>query len=194
MSRALWVLALTALAVLCVYGMRRGWRNRARRQAALPELPQPPAELGGELVAALSGLYVGTVRAGDWQDRIAASGLGSRASATARLYAAGMLIEREGADDVWIPAEAIARARVDHKLANKVVPRIGLVVVTWRLGEHELDTGVRGTDQEEHRRWAEAVETFAHPVQQRDEQTDEQMGEQTANGRADGPRQRGEGA
>ncbi|MHA6804913.1 PH-like domain-containing protein [Salinifilum ghardaiensis] len=186
MSRALWVLALVALAALCLYGMRRGWRNRARRQAAaLPPLPQPPAELGGELVTALSGLYVGTVHAGDWQDRIAASGLGVRSSAVARLHAAGLLIEREGADDVWIPAEAVSRARVDHKLANKVVPGIGLVVVTWRLGEHELDTGVRGADREAHQRWAEAVDVLAHP---------EQADEQTENGRADDPLQKGKEA
>lgn len=186
MSRTLWVLALAVLAALCLYGMRRGWLNRARHQGAtLPELPQPPAELGGELVTALSGLYVGTVRAGDWQDRIAAFGLGERASATARLYAAGMLIEREGADDVWIPAEAITRARVDHKLANKVVRTGGIVVVTWRLGEHELDTGVRGTDQEAHQRWTEAVDALVHP---------QQADENTANERVGGPRQEGEEA
>ncbi len=158
MSRTLWVLALAVLAALCLYGMRRGWLNRARHQGAtLPELPQPPAELGGELVTALSGLYVGTVRAGDWQDRIAVGDIGHRSVATARLWSRGLLLRRSGASPLWIPAESLIAARVDHKLANKVVPGAGLLVVTWRLGEHLLDTGFRAEDTTEQPRWAEAL-------------------------------------
>ena len=69
MARALWVLALIALAALVVYRMRRGWVNRAKRQAAqLPEFPVLPEEPGGaELLPAATGMYVGTTFAGDWQ-------------------------------------------------------------------------------------------------------------------------------
>ncbi|GGJ06513.1 transporter [Saccharopolyspora subtropica] len=162
MERWAWVLALAALAGLVFFGMRRGWVNRARRQAAeLPDFPVPPGDLGKELLPAATGLYVGTTRATDWQDRIAVGDIGHRANGTAHLYAAGLLLRRTGASDVWIPAESVVDARLDHKLANKVVPGAGLVVVTWRLGDQLLDTGFRGDDKTTQTDWVEAVRALA---------------------------------
>lgn len=158
MARTLWVVGLAALAALVIYGMRRGWLNRVRRQlAVLPEFPAPPADPGTEVLPALSGLYVGTTRAGDWQDRVAVGDVGYRSNVIARLFPTGLLLEREGASALWIPAESMTEARVDHKLANKVVLGVGLVVVTWRLGEHLLDTGWRGPDRDTHAEWADAI-------------------------------------
>ncbi|MBA8823532.1 hypothetical protein FHX42_000861 [Saccharopolyspora lacisalsi] len=160
MARVLWVLALALLAALVVYGMRRGWVNRARRQAAqLAEFPRVPEDLDERdpLLPAAEGLYVGSTRAEDWQDRIAVGDIGHRSVATAQLWSHGLLLRRSGASPLWIPAESLIAARVDHKLANKVVPGAGLLVVTWRLGEHLLDTGFRAEDTTEQPRWAEAV-------------------------------------
>jgi hypothetical protein len=158
MERTLWVLALAALAALVVYGMRRGWVNRARRQAAeLPEFPQPPEDASEELLAPVTGLYVGTTRADDWQSRIAVGDIGHRANGTAHLRRAGLLLDRTGASPLWIPAESLRNARVDHKLANKVMPGAGMLVVTWQLGEYRLDTGFRGDEKATQHEWAEAV-------------------------------------
>ncbi|MER6988239.1 transporter [Saccharopolyspora hirsuta] len=162
MERTLWVLGLAALAALVFFGMWRGWRNRARRQAAeLPDFPAPPAEPGAELRPAATGMYVGTTKATDWQDRIAVGDIGHRADGSAHLHAAGLLLERTGASDLWIPAESVVDCRLDHKLANKVVPGAGLVVVTWRLGEVLLDTGFRGDDKDAQTEWVEAIRALA---------------------------------
>jgi hypothetical protein len=162
MDRFLWVLGLVALLALVFFGMRRGWVNRARRQGAeLPDFPVPPAEPGDELLPAATGMYVGTTRATDWQDRIAVGDIGHRANGTAHLHASGLLLRRTGASSLWIPAESIVDCRLDHKLANKVVPGAGLVVVTWRLGEQLLDTGFRGDDKMTQTDWVEAVRTLS---------------------------------
>ncbi|SFT06619.1 transporter [Saccharopolyspora flava] len=158
MERTLWVLALAALAALVFFGMRRGWLARARRQEAeLPPFPERPADPGAETLAPATGMYIGTTKADDWQDRIAVGDIGHRANGTAHLHATGLLIERDGASAVWIPAASVVDARLDHKLANKVVPGAGLVVVTWRLGDQLLDTGFRGDDKQAQTEWAEAI-------------------------------------
>lgn len=165
MERTLWVVALVALAVLVMYGMRRGWVRRAKRQQQwLPEFPQPPADPGEVLLSEVTGLYVGTTTADDWHNRIVVGDIGHRAEASAVLYERGLLIERAGCASLWIPAVSLCDARVEHKLANKVIPGAGMLVVTWSLGEHRLDTGVRidgeTTTQDD---WARAARALSQP-------------------------------
>ncbi|GAA2802753.1 transporter [Saccharopolyspora taberi] len=162
MERFLWVLGMAVLAGLVFFAMWRGWRNRARRQAALlPDFPAVPDDAGEALLPAATGMYVGTTTAGDWQDRIAVGDIGHRAGGTVRLHRSGLLVERDGASPLWIPAESFVDARADHKLANKVVPGAGLLVITWRLGQQRLDTGFRCDDKEVHNDWVEAVRALA---------------------------------
>ncbi|GAA3360936.1 transporter [Saccharopolyspora gregorii] len=171
MERTLWVLALLALLVLVYFGMRRGWLNRKRRQdaefAAFPAAPADVAERPA-LLADQSGFYVGSTKAGDWQDRIVVGDIGHRANAVAKLRDSGLLLERTGASPMWIPAESVLDARVDHKLANKVVPGAGLLVVTWRLGDQDIDTGFRADDKSTQDEWAGAVRALA-PAAGRDD-------------------------
>ncbi len=162
MERALWVLVLALLAALVFFGMYRGWRNRARRQQDIPEFPAAPEAVAVDLLTPVTGLYVGTTRFGDWQDRIVVGDIGHRANATAHASPDGVLLDREGASPVWIPARSIVDARVDHKLANKVVPGAGLVVVTWSLGAHTLDTGFRSDDTQNQREWANTIAGLAY--------------------------------
>lgn len=159
-ARTIWVLVLLALAALAMYGMRRGWLNRARRQAVwLPEFPQAPEGVSEEpeLLPETTGLYVGTTVGSDWQERIAVGDIGHRADASAHLRRSGLLLQRDGSSPLWIPTESFRRVRVDHKLANKVVPGSGMLVVTWQLGEQSLDTGFRGDDKTRQNEWADAV-------------------------------------
>ena len=170
MARTLWVLGLLLLVALVFYGMRRGWANRARRQADLPEFPAVPADLAdeSEIRESISGFYVGSTRAEDWQDRIAVGDIGHRANAVASLRGSGVLLERDGASPMWIPAESVVDARVDHKLANKVVPGKGMLVFTWRLGDQAIDTGFRADDESTQDEWAKAVRALA-PAAGRDD-------------------------
>jgi hypothetical protein len=123
------------------FGMYRGWRNRQSRQADLAPLPSVPAALKG---AKTEGVYVATTTAGDWLDRIAVHELGVRSNADLAVSEAGLVFHRQGAADVFIPADHLTGVRTDRGIAGKVTAEAsGLVVVTWSHGGRELDTGFR---------------------------------------------------
>jgi hypothetical protein len=159
----LWLtIAIVAVFLLCVFAMWWGYRNRARRQnTVLPEFPRPPAELADDLLEPATGVYISTTTAASWQDRVAIGDIGFRAAATVHVTGAGVLFDRKGAERVWIPAESVVSARTDRAIAGKVMSRDGLLVVRWRLGEHELDTGFRGDDKDVYAEWVEALQGLA---------------------------------
>jgi hypothetical protein len=157
---------LLALLVLVVWAaMLAGWRRRAARQVReleLPALPSTPAEPGAALTDDADGVYVSTTTAGDWLDRVTAHGLGTRSAATMAVTAAGVSWLRQGAPDVFAAAASLRGARREPGIAGKYVPPAGLVVVTWRLGEVDLDTGFRPGSAADADRLVEAVERLAH--------------------------------
>ncbi|TDW84021.1 MULTISPECIES: hypothetical protein [Kribbella] len=122
------------------FGMYRGWRNRQARQADLAPLPTAPEET----TRGVEGVYVATTSAGDWMDRIAVHELGVRATADLAVSEAGLIFHRQGAADVFIPADHLTGVRTDRGIAGKVTAeKSGLVVVTWTHDGRELDTGFR---------------------------------------------------
>ena len=151
---------VVALFALCAAGMWWGWRNRARRQSYLPALPTPPAGLGEALLPPADGVYVSTTTAGDWQNRIVMGQFGFRAAARLSMHPEGLLIERTGASPLWIPVGALLGARTDRALAGKVMGIEGLLVVTWQLGDHRLDSGFLGDDKEDYGDWIDAVRSL----------------------------------
>lgn len=175
--RLLLTLLFLGIAAYFAYSMLRGWRRRAARQAAvLAPFPRVPADLSGrraaELLPKATGVYVGTTTAGNWQDRIAVGDIGHRARGTLRLCAAGLQVERVGAGPLWIPAASLCGARVAMGLAGKVMPGPGLLVVTWRLGTHLLDTGFRADDKDVYPGWVEVLRSLCpDPVDSRQEDT-----------------------
>ncbi|WP_129657919.1 hypothetical protein [Rothia halotolerans] len=143
-SKLLTTAILVILALLVFWGLRRGWLARRGRQADLAPLPEVPEELdGAEAAFGPRVQYVSTTAAGDWLDRIAAQGLGMKANGRALVFPDGLIVAREGARDLWIPAGSIEVLRRESGMAGKFVEREGLVVVTWRLGDRLLDTGLR---------------------------------------------------
>ncbi|GAA3875139.1 transporter [Saccharothrix violaceirubra] len=157
MSRVLLSLAVFAVFALIVFGMWRGWKARARRQAAfLAEFPAPPASTGTTMLET-TGVYVGTTLGDDWQDRVAVGDVGHRAEATLRLTDTGVLVERTGASPLWIPVADVEGARTARGLAGKVMTADGLLVVRWRLGDRVLDTGFRGDDKDVYEQWVDAL-------------------------------------
>jgi len=119
-----------------------GWRNRLRRQSDVEPLPEVPAELGAPLAVA-DGQYVASTTAGDWLDRIAVHHLGIRTNAELSVHPEGALFERAGAGPVFIPAGQLTGVRQESGMAGKFVEKDGLLVLSWMLGSHELDTGFR---------------------------------------------------
>jgi hypothetical protein len=126
------------------FGMYRGWRNRQARQADLAPLPAAPPENDAASARGIEGVYVATTSAGDWMDRIAVHELGVRATADLAVSEAGLIFHRQGAADVFIPADHLTGVRTDRGIAGKVTAeKSGLVVVTWTHDGRELDTGFR---------------------------------------------------
>ena len=150
MIRTLLTVAAVVVFLLVLGALRLGWKHRLTRQAGLPPLAAVPAELGATLLPPLSGLYVGTTYASSWQDRVVHGGLGRRAESALTVHEAGVLIERTGDQPVFIPADDLIGARLEPALAGKVVGAGGLLVIRWRLGGTDLDTGLRADDKSQY--------------------------------------------
>ena len=140
MKTVLGILGTLLVLAAGYFGMYRGWRNRQSRQADLAPLPAVPE---GK-TRGVEGVYVATTTAGDWMDRIAVHELGVRSIADLAVSEAGLIFHRQGAADVFIPADRLTGVRTDRGIAGKVTAeKSGLVVVTWTHDGRELDTGFR---------------------------------------------------
>jgi hypothetical protein len=144
----IWIVLAAALLAIMWFG----WRGRSRRSRALvPALPSRPddAALGEARTQPVDAVYVSSTTAGDWLDRVASHDLGFRSNATVQVFAGGVVVAREGAEDVFVPAADVVEAKTAPGMAGKFVGKDGLVVVTWRLvapgtdGPVTLDTGLR---------------------------------------------------
>ncbi|MCU0262291.1 MAG: hypothetical protein MUF09_01260 [Candidatus Nanopelagicales bacterium] len=152
-------IALTAVVLavigLAIWGMLRGWRAREARQADLPELPAAPAEVLAE--PGVAGQYVATTTSGDLLDRIVAHGLGHRGRAELRAGEQGVLIQRIGEVDLWIPRADLRAVRLGSGQAQKAFEAGGVILISWQLGNRMVDTGFRADDPELHITTAEAL-------------------------------------
>lgn len=154
-----WIGGLVTLAggLVLVGAMVWGWRGRARRQGDLPApaAAPPPGGLGETVLDDVAGIYVSTVRGGDWLDRVLAHGLGTRSPAVLSAGAAGLWWRRAPARDIFVPAGDVLAVARTRGQAGKYTPEKGIVVVSWRNGEHSFDTAFR--PRERHR--AEEITT-----------------------------------
>lgn len=159
------VVVMLVLIGLALWGMRRGWVNRQRRQQDIPAPaaePEPDASLG----PAVEGLFLGTGRHGDWMDRIAVHELGVRSRALMAWGPSGIWFDREGARSVFVPADDVVAIRADRGVAGTVRARDSVIVVTWVLGPVTVDTGFRADDTADHSTVLDGLmATFARGVQ-----------------------------
>ncbi|MEU3480458.1 hypothetical protein ACI2LO_14160 [Streptomyces sp. NPDC033754] len=156
-----WVAGLLLFITLVYWLMRQGWKWRGSLQSDLPELPTAP-EAPGEARLTLGGRYHGSTTAGQWLDRIVAHGLGTRSRVELTLTDAGIAVVRPGANDFFIPADALREARLDKGIAGKVLAEGGLLIVTWAHGGKLLDSGFRSDRAAEHTAWVEALNSMNH--------------------------------
>ena len=141
-ARVLLVLVFVGLIALALWGMRRGWRNRAQRQSDLPAPADAPPS-GTVLGEPVEGLFAGTGTQGDWMDRIVVFDLGVRSRGALSWGPGGIWIQRQGARSLFVPASDVVAVRADRGVAGTVRSADGMVVVSWRLGDRVLDTGFR---------------------------------------------------
>lgn len=151
------VAVLIAFAIFLFALMWLGWRKRQRRSEPLiGALPVAPQQLGEPELGGIAGIYISSTTHGDWLDRVAAQDLGFRSSGTASVFSHGVLIERQGAQDVYIPVEHISSVSQAPGIAGKFVGGEGIVVIEWHLAakdsneETQLDTGFRTSHKADH--------------------------------------------
>ena len=154
--RLLLVAVVIAVIALALLAMRRGWTNRANRQADIPAPPEAPSQISARDVGPIGGVFLGSTSAGDWLDRIVVHGLGTRSRAELEAGPEGVLFRRVGAPDVFIPRESLRAARADRGIAGRAYERDGVLVVTWDLGGRLVDTGFRA-DEAAAQRMADAA-------------------------------------
>ena len=147
-----------------VWGMRRGWVNRQRRQADIPA-PFDVAPGESAWIVSVPGTYLASARADDWLDRVAVHELGVPSRVTAHVGQLGIWLEREGARSVFIPGSAAVSARVDRGIAGEVRDKGSVVIVRWQLGDGLLDTGVRPATAEDQRQLTAALDGIGVEVQ-----------------------------
>ncbi|MBB5915815.1 hypothetical protein BJY24_004727 [Nocardia transvalensis] len=157
MERTLWVLVLLALFGLLLWLMYRAWQKKARRQAsAIGELPPVPADLGAQVLEPTTGMYLGSTLAPSWIQRITVGDLGFRSTAELTRFERGILLERHGAEALWIPQETISAVRAERGHAGKVMTEDGVLVIRWTLPTGtEVDTGFRGDDKTVYPAWTQ---------------------------------------
>lgn len=149
MDRVFIVIGFFVFWILMIALIFWGWRGRQNRQAAVVgDFPTVPDDLGGSIIGASTGLYVGSTLAPSWQDRIAVGDIGHRATAELSRHDKGILLERTGESTIWIPAASIRAVRTERGLAGKVMTKDGLLVIRWQLPTGtEIDTGFRADDK-----------------------------------------------
>ncbi|WP_201850788.1 PH-like domain-containing protein [Myceligenerans indicum] len=152
---AIWVVLGLVLLYLVLTGRRR---LASRTREVVPQPPAVPAEVAAWLDGTLTtgpvplfgpveATYVSSTLHGDWLARVGAHQLGDRALARVTVLDSGVLVERDGSRDVWLPVSAIRSAQLAPGMAGKYVGADGLVVVSWAVsgegGPVLLDAGLR---------------------------------------------------
>jgi hypothetical protein len=131
------VILVVLLALLVV-----GWRSRQRRQKSVAAPHVPPADLGSA-AGTFDGKYVATTAHDDPYDRINVHGLGFRGNSSVTVTDLGLLVQRPGEHDTWIPAADVRAVRRATWTIDRVVEPDGLQLVEWTLGDRVVDTYFR---------------------------------------------------
>lgn len=145
-------LALTALTILFALTMfslmRIGWRNKLKVQRQIVS----PFEIPADFVALRSyaGRYLPSTAAGAWLTRIAVHGLGVPSSCEVQIGTDGLAFVREGAPSFYVPFSDVIATRSDRAIAGRAYEKDGIAVLTWRLGDVEIDTGFRASSTSDH--------------------------------------------
>lgn len=178
------ILAITLLVLLAVflvlYVTLIGRRRLAQRTTTLvPRPPEVPGvdqtgvdQTGPVRFGPLEAVYVSTTLHGDWLARVGAHGLGDRSNALVSVHDGGVLVEREGADDLWVPVHTIRSTSLAPGMAGKYVGADGLVVLTWAVPEADdvaaalVDTGLRTRRAEDRGALVDAVRHLLAAQQQ----------------------------
>ena len=159
--RALFTL-LTVVAIgLAFAGMRLGWVRTTRRFNFLPE-PENVVPAQAKLVSPpVAARLAGTTLAGKWLARVNTYDLCTPRAVEVSTYDSGVFISDSEEFNLWIPKQQISTVALSRGIAGDVVEPEGLIVLTWALGETDLDTGIRVQRHLDHEKTFEALNKVA---------------------------------
>lgn len=142
-----WVIGAGFLVVFVAmfFLMRAGWSGRRRRQAGIA-LPQPAPENLGTALAEADLFYVATSKADDRLDRIVVGGLGFRGRAFVSVHPEGVVLDIAGVAPLLIDLDSLRSIGRATWAIDRVVETDGLLQLGWRLGDLDVDTYLRATD------------------------------------------------
>ncbi|TFD62874.1 hypothetical protein E3T39_02875 [Cryobacterium suzukii] len=154
--------------------MWRSWRKRSRRDAALTAgYPRP--ENAGAALGGAETYYVATTPRDAPLERLAIRGLGFRARAAVAVTEAGVTLDLDGNQPVFIPASAIDAIGAAQVAIDRVVETDGLVCLSWRLAagtasapddRRAVDSFFRIIDPNDRARLVDSIRTIAATAHQ----------------------------
>jgi hypothetical protein len=138
--------ALITVAIIAVIFalMARSWRLRERRQGAFGTVPLVSDDF--VVSAEFAGLYLATTRTGDPLDRVTVDGLGFRSRTSLAVGDGGMSFDIPGQLDKFIPADLIRSVGSASWTIDRGMSPDGLSVISWTLGDTDVDSYFRLDD------------------------------------------------
>lgn len=146
--RTLLVLVFIAVVIGAVWMMRRSWLKKQSVQSEIASPLSIPADFVADHEVA--GRFLATSAAGAWLTRITVHTLGVPSRAVVKWGRAGVVIERPSALSFFIPLVDLVDVRADRAIAGRAFERDGIVVLTWKLGDVFVESGLRADSTEGH--------------------------------------------
>ena len=150
-------LLLVAVMVLIIIGvlllMLRSWRKMRRGDRfGLSDLPAPMilAPQGFMPGEGIEALFLGTSVHGQWLSKVLIHDLGTRSRARVSWDSRGILMERDGSADIYIPRTSLVEVTLGSGIAGTVRAKDSVVIFVWNLGAHRIATGVRADTAQGH--------------------------------------------
>jgi hypothetical protein len=150
-------LALVAVMLFIILGvlllMLRSWRKMRRGERfGLFDLPAPMTVAPSGFVTGqeIETLFLGTSVHGRWLSKVLIHDLGTRSRARVSWDSHGILFERSGASNIYIPRTSLVEVTLGSGVAGTVRAKDSVVIFVWTLGDHRIATGVRADTAQGH--------------------------------------------
>jgi hypothetical protein len=157
-KRAFLTLIMFVLIGLSFWGMRIGWKNRSRQDIELPSTDIPAGAI--KFTEPLLARFAGTTTSGSWLDRITNFDLGTPRGVDLQVFNTGIYLSDQSQFSLWIAKEQITNIATKQGIAGDVVEKDGMLVITWKLGDLLVDSGLRVNRHADHELIVSALKTF----------------------------------
>ncbi|MFN3706918.1 hypothetical protein [Microcella sp.] len=119
-----------------------GWSGRRRRQGSFAAPHRAPESLSAPLFLT-EAIAHATTLAGQPLERVSAHGLGYRSRIQVGVHDEGVVLAFPGADPILVVPADLVGIGLGTWTIDKAVEPDGLTVLSWRLGDTEVDTWLR---------------------------------------------------